>query len=113
MHELSLLEDVRNIIENHALKQNFTKVTQVTLEIGKLSCVDPDALRFAFDVVMKGSLAENAKLFITELNGIGMCGQCGQKSVMGAIYDPCPTCGNPVVKIIQGMDMKVKDLLVV
>lgn len=112
MHELSLLENVREILEDHAVNQNFSKITQVTLEIGKLSCVEPEALRFGFDVVMKGSLAEHAELFITELDGLGLCQQCGQQSVMKTLHDPCASCGSPDVKILQGMEMKIKDLVV-
>ncbi len=113
MHELSLLENVREILESHALSQNFSKVTQVTLEIGKLSCVEPDALRFGFDVVMKDSLADGAELIISELNGLAVCRQCGQQSVMEALYDPCSWCGSPKVDVIQGLDMKIKDLMVI
>lgn len=113
MHELSLLENVREILENHALSQNFTKVTQVTLEIGKLSCVEPDALRFGFDVVMKGSLAENAELNISDLAGLGICRQCGLQIEMETSHDPCSNCGSPFVKIIQGAEMKIKDLIVI
>jgi hydrogenase nickel incorporation protein HypA/HybF len=112
MHELSLLENVREILEEHAVSQNFTKVTQVTLEIGKLSCVEPEALRFGFDVVMKGSLAENAELFITELDGLGLCQQCGQQ-VMEKLYEPCAWCGSPDVKVLQGREMKIRDLVVI
>jgi hydrogenase nickel incorporation protein HypA/HybF len=112
MHELSLLENVREILKEHAVSQNFTKVTQVTLEIGKLSCVEPEALRFSFDVVMKGSLAENATLIITELEGLGLCLQCGQQSIMETLHNPCASCGRPDVKILQGMEMRVKDLVV-
>lgn len=113
MHELSLLENVREILENHALKQNFSRVAKVTLEIGKLSCVEPEALRFGFDVVMKDSLAENAELIITELNGLGLCRQCRQQMEMETLYDPCVYCGSPFVKIIQGTEMKIKDLIVI
>jgi hydrogenase nickel incorporation protein HypA/HybF len=113
MHELSLLENVREILEEHAVSQNFSKVTQVTLEIGKLSCVEPDALRFSFDVVMKGSLAENATLIMTELDGLGLCQQCGQQLVMETLYEPCASCGSPDVKIVQGREMKIKGLVVV
>ena len=113
MHELSLLENVREILEEHAANQHFSKVSRVTLEIGKLSCVDPEALRFGFDVVMKGSLAENAELFITVLNGIGLCQQCGQQSVMETLYEPCASCDSPDVKILQGREMKIRDLVVV
>ena len=112
MHELSLLENVREILEDHAVKQNFSKVTKVTLEIGKLSCIEPDALRFGFDVVMKDSLAENAELIITELNGLGLCHHCRQQIEMETLHDPCVYCGSPFVKIIQGTEMKIKDLIV-
>jgi hydrogenase nickel incorporation protein HypA/HybF len=113
MHELSLLENVRKILEDHAESQKFSKVIKVTLEIGKLSFVEPDALRFGFDVVMDGSLAENAELTISEVAGLGICQQCGLQVEMEASFDPCPHCGSTFVKIIQGADMKVKDLTVI
>jgi len=113
MHELSLLENVREILENHALSQNFTKVTKVTLAIGKLSSVEPDALRFGFDVVMKDSLAENAELIISDIAGLGICQQCSQQVEMETSYDPCPHCGSCLVKVIQGAEMKIKDLCVI
>ena len=113
MHELSLLENVREILEDHAVSQNFSNVTKVTLEIGKLSCVEPDALRFGFDVVMKDSLAENAELIISELNGLGLCQQCQKQIKMETLYDPCVYCGSPFVTVIQGTEMKIKDLIVI
>jgi len=113
MHELSLLENVRKILEDHAASQKFSKVIKVTLEIGKLSFVEPDALRFGFDVVMNGSLAENAELTISEVAGLGICPQCGLQVEMETSFDPCPHCGSTFVKIIQGADMKVKDLTVI
>jgi len=112
MHELSLLENVREILEDHAITQQFSKVNQVTLAVGKLSCVEPEALRFGFDVVMKGSLAENAELIITELPGLGECRQCQQQIDLLNLYDPCPHCGSPFVTVLQGTEMKIKDLIV-
>src|ERR1035437_1437601 len=109
MHELSLLENVREILESNALSQKFSKVTQVTLEIGKFSNVEPDALRFCFDVVMKDSLAENAELIISELHGLGICQQCQQQIEIQTLYDTCVYCGSPYVKVIQGAEMKIKD----
>lgn len=112
MHEISLLENVREILEDHAISQHFCKVNQVTLEIGKLSCVEPDALRFGFDVVMNGSLAENAVLIITELPGLGECRQCQQQTEMETLHDPCKLCGSPFLTVLQGSEMKIKDLIV-
>jgi hydrogenase nickel incorporation protein HypA/HybF len=76
MHELTLLESVREILESHALSEKFTQVRKITLEIGKVSCVEPEELRFGFDVVMKDSLAENTELVIAEIPGLGACQRC-------------------------------------
>lgn len=112
MHEISLLENVRDILEEHALSQQFNKITQIRLEIGRLSCVEAEALRFGFAAVMQGSLAENAELIISELDGLGYCQRCQRQVRMTNLFDPCDQCGNPLTDIIQGMEMKIKDLIV-
>jgi len=113
MHEISLLENVREILEDHALSQNFSKVNKITLEIGQLSCVEVDALRFGFDVVMKGTLAEGAELVLTEQQGQGICKKCHQTIPLENLYDPCLLCGNPFVDVSQGNSLKIKDLNVI
>jgi len=112
MHELSLLENVREILEQHAVSQQFSKVCQVTLAVGQLSCVEAEALRFGFDVVMQGSLAEGAELIITELPGVGFCNQCQQQTGLPTLYAPCQHCASPLVTVLSGAEMKIKDLLV-
>lgn len=113
MHELSLLESVREILEAEAISQNFSKVTQITLEIGKLSCVEPEALRFGFDVVMKDSLAENAKLVIIEQKGLGFCQNCGTEAQMDSLHEPCHGCGSFGLTVTKGNEMKIQDLMVI
>ena len=110
MHELSLLENVREIIEQQAINQNFTKVTCVTLDIGALSSVEPEAIRFGFDVVMQGSLAEQAELVIEQSPGIGICEKCRQQVTLSTLYQPCPLCEHFAVTILHGTDMKIKTL---
>jgi len=70
-----------------ALSQSFSKVTQVTLEIGRFSNVEPEALRFCFDVVMEGSLAEDAELIIAEVDGLRVCQQCRRQLAMTTLYE--------------------------
>ncbi len=113
MHELSLLENVREILQDHAGSQNFTQVKKITLEIGELSCVEPEALRFAFDVVMKDSLAAQAKLILTKQKGLGICQRCQQSTPLKNLYDSCIFCEHPFITVIQGHEMKIKDLIVI
>lgn len=113
MHEISLLESVLETLEDQARQQNFSQVKQITLEIGALSCVAVDALRFGFDVVMKNTLAENAELLITEVAGQGRCAKCQQLVELETLHDPCSHCGAFGVTVTQGEQMRIKELKVI
>ena len=112
MHEISLLENMREILEEEALTKGFNKVSKITLEIGSLSCIEPEALRFGFAVVMKDTLAQTAELDIREVPGLGFCPKCKKQIEMENLYDPCSCCGLPLTEIIQGREMNIKELLV-
>lgn len=112
MHEMSLADSVLQIIEESARTQHFRKVRTVVLEIGQLSAVEPDAMRFCFDAVMRGTLAEGAELQIIATPGAGRCLECGTVAAMQERYGLCPACGSPRLQITAGERMRVKDLAV-
>jgi hydrogenase nickel incorporation protein HypA/HybF len=112
MHEMSLAESVLQIIEESARTQNFKHVRFVVLEIGKMAAVEPDAMRFCFDAVVRGTLAEGAQLQIIETPGAGICLACDAQVEMQEQYGLCPACGSPRLKITAGNHMRVKDLAV-
>jgi hydrogenase nickel incorporation protein HypA/HybF len=110
MHEMSLAEGVLQILEDAARDQQFSKVKTVWLEIGRLSSVEPEAMRFCFDAVTRGSLAEGAALEIIDVTGIGRCLNCGESVEIAAVYDACPACGGYPVNPTGGTEMKIKEL---
>ncbi|MCL2469499.1 MAG: hydrogenase maturation nickel metallochaperone HypA [Alphaproteobacteria bacterium] len=69
MHEVSLCESILRIIEKQAEKENFEKVLSLTLSVGHQSGASAESLLFAFPLVAKNTLAENAKLIIKETPG--------------------------------------------
>ena len=112
MHEMSLAENLLQIFETSAITQKFHRVRGVVLEIGKLSAVEPEAMRFCFDIVMRGTLAEDALLDIIETTGEGCCKNCSAVFAMDALYGLCPVCDSPHLEITAGRQMRVKDLSV-
>ena len=110
MHEMSLCESVLEILEEHAGRERFSSVKRVWLEIGALSCAEPEAMRFSFDVVMKGTLAEGAKLEIIEVPAMARCEQCSQDVEVAGYGDPCPLCGSERLDIRGGDQLRVKEL---
>ena len=110
MHEMSLCQNILEILEDQAVQQSFSRVDRVHLSVGTMSGVELEALRFGFDVVMKGSLAEDAKLEITCPQAMAWCMACGKSVPVSARYDPCPECGSHQLQITDGDTLKIKEL---
>ena len=109
MHELSLAQSMLAIVEQSAQDGGFRKVAAIRLEIGRLSCVMPEALRFCFESVTRGSLAEGARLEIIEIAGEGCCPRCGATLPLDELYGICPDCGIPL-EVTAGTEMRLKEL---
>lgn len=110
MHEMSLAMGVLQIVEEAARAQRFRRVRSVLLEIGELSMVEAEAMRFCFDAVSRGTLAEGAVLNVVEVAGLGLCFNCNMTVPLAALYDPCPACGGHPVQATGGTEMRVKEL---
>ncbi len=109
MHELALVENLREIIEAEAERQGFRRVKIVRLAVGQLSCVAPEALEFCFDAVMAGSLADGARLELLLVPGRGHCRRCGQHVAMAELYDLCPVCLVPLT-VAEGLEVRLEEL---
>ncbi|WP_332889080.1 hydrogenase maturation nickel metallochaperone HypA [Methyloprofundus sedimenti] len=107
---MSLCESVLEILEQQSRQQHYSKVSRVWLEIGALSSVEPDAMRFCFDAVMQGSLAENARLEIVTVRGQAWCLQCNKNVLIEQRYDTCPACGGFQLQVNDGEQMRIKEL---
>lgn len=110
MHEMSLAEGVLQLVEDTAKRESARRVKLVVLEIGRMSSVQPEALRFCFDAVTRGSLAEDAALEIVDVPGAGWCMQCAATVPMSELYGACPTCGSHQVQPTGGTEMRVKEI---
>jgi len=113
MHEISLCEGILQIVEDAAKRDAFSAVRRVRLEIGRFSGIEVGALRFGFDVVMKGSLAEGAALEIIEVPGEAYCFDCGESVAVSERFDPCPRCGGARLSPTGGTEMRIRDLEVI
>lgn len=110
MHELSLAYSAIDVIEEAAKRESFSRVKVLRMEIGRLSCVEPEALRFAFESAAAGTCADGAQLEIDLVSGSGACPACGAAVAMEQVYDLCPHCGGHPLRVLRGMEMRVKHL---
>jgi hydrogenase nickel incorporation protein HypA/HybF len=105
LHELSLTQNLIEIAEEHARRENATVITSVTIEIGALSGVMPEAVEFAFEACTKDTLADGATLEIRRIPALGRCQQCSQECAMESLLDGCSACDSYALDILKGQEM--------
>lgn len=106
MHELAITQ---NIVELVADRAQGAKVQKVSLEIGKLSAIMPDAVRFCFDVCSKSTVLEGAFLEIIEIPGLARCRKCGAEFSLEQPFGIC-SCGSIELDLISGQELKIKQM---
>ena len=107
---MSLALSILQIVEDAARAPRFERVRSVWLALGDLAAVEAEAMRFCFDAVGRGTLAEGATLNVIRVLGEGLCFNCNQTVPLAALYDPCPVCGGHPVQATGGTEMRVKEL---
>ena len=110
MHEFGIAQSLLEIVEQQALPYQGAKVIKVQLRIGKLSGILPDALRFAFEALSTGGVAEGAFLVIEEVPLRIRCDQCGKVSVVDDSFMICPYCGLTDVELIEGRELEIRSM---
>jgi hydrogenase nickel incorporation protein HypA/HybF len=107
MHELGITRNVVAIVSERAQGQ---RVLRVTLEVGRLSGMFAEAIRFCFDVCSKGTPLAGAVLEIVDVEGRGHCDACGAEPVMTAPLGRCPVCREPRLRMVAGTELKIKEM---
>jgi hydrogenase nickel incorporation protein HypA/HybF len=110
MHEVGIMQNTLDIALEYARKQGASRIHRIVLRVGELSGVVPEALSFAFDVVMQGTIAQNAQLQIEYLPILCYCPTCQQEFQPTDWIFECPQCHQICTEIRQGKELELSSM---
>jgi hydrogenase nickel incorporation protein HypA/HybF len=108
VHELAIAEGLVDAVIERLPGQ---RVTCVRLEIGALSGVVADSVRFCFDLVTEGTNLEGAALEIAQPTAVCHCRICDEDFAPDGPIVMC-SCGSAEVTILAGRDLKITSVQV-
>ncbi len=111
MHEMSIVANIVEIVEDEAIKVNAEKITEIELDIGTVSGIEIDALNFAFESIKPKTMLKNAEVKINIIKAKSKCEDCNYIFETDTVYNLCPECDSYKTDIIQGKEMKIKSFL--
>ncbi|MHA1271609.1 MAG: hydrogenase maturation nickel metallochaperone HypA [Candidatus Helarchaeota archaeon] len=123
MHEFGTAQAIVKTITRVGIQNGAKKITEVYLEIGDLTFLVPEQLKFSFDIAAKGTIAEGANFKITRIKAKIKCQKCGYQGDLnfestGNLLDmevsltDCPKCGKKDLEIIGGRELNIKNIKV-
>ena len=109
MHELSITQSVVTAVTQ---RLRDARVRRIRLEVGQLSGLVPDSVRFCFEMVAAGTTCEGAVLEIDEPPGRARCRTCGTPFETAEVLPLCP-CGSADVEVQGGQELRIREVEVV
>ncbi|MBW9221074.1 hydrogenase maturation nickel metallochaperone HypA [Methanothermococcus sp. SCGC AD-155-M21] len=119
MHELSyatsMLNTILDTVNNYDdfKDKSIKKVSKINLEIGELTFINIEQLKFAFEVVSQSTLCEGAEIEVEHIKPKVLCNNCGYEGDLNAKDEfdiACPRCQSLSLKIKGGKEFNIKNI---
>lgn len=112
MHELAITKGIIDIVSSEAESKGFSRVLEITLQVGEYSGLVPECIREFFPIAAAGTVAEHAALNIETLGARFKCLDCGYEGDADRKNACCPACRSTALKMTAGREFYVDSLKV-
>ena len=117
MHELSMADAIVKTVLDAAEKNQAEQILEVTIEIGKLTMLNPEQLRFLLEVLTEDTLLEGSEIILEEIPVEIVCKSCNYAGLTDLddsdhylLIVKCPECGERDLEVTAGRECNIKNI---
>ena len=107
MHEFGIASAILEAVKTEAALHPEARFVKVGLKIGELAGVNPDALSFCFESLLRGTELEPLALEIEPSPRRHRCPKCNRTFTVVDYETHCPECGEARTKCIGGDELEI------
>lgn len=107
MHELGIAAAILEKVEAEARRRPGARFTRVGVRVGEISGVDPDALSFGFECLVKDTTFDDLALEIESCPRVQRCSHCANDFPAADSMTACPKCGAADTTCIGGEELDI------
>ncbi len=105
VHELGLAENTLDLALMHLARLGAEKIVALTIRVGALSGVDGEALRYALEIITRGTAAEQAAIHLEDVRPVCYCVHCEESFDVEVPSYACPRCGKLSANLLAGNEL--------
>lgn len=98
MHELGIAQEMLKIAFDYANKNQAKRITAFNIVMSAAVDESEDSLRFHFENLMRGTMAEGAKIEIERVPVQAQCIDCGNEFALESLGVICPKCNSARIR---------------
>ncbi len=110
MHELSIAQNIIQIVNSSVDKDKLGFVEKIYLKIGLLSNVLTESLNFSYTSVVENTPLKNSRLVIELIPIKIRCNDCNEINTTNDFIFSCPNCKSPEIKVISGDEIIISSI---
>lgn len=110
MHELSIAQNIIDIVQENLAPDQRQVVKTVRVKVGKLTNILVDSLMFGFEALAKETNLEGVTLEVEQLPLRIKCNDCGKETDLDDYAFSCPVCDSSAIKVISGQELLVQEI---
>ena len=111
MHELSIALRIVESLNDELAEEEDLTVSAVTIQVGALTGLVPEALQFSWDMATENSLLQGSKLNIEWVDAAGFCPECSvERTITNLQSFRCPVCRTPIQQVTGGNELEILTL---
>lgn len=110
MHELSLAQNIIEIVRQHIPNDLEYGIKAVKVKVGDCSGVVPESLEFCFKTLTLGTMLEKSQLIIEHIPFVIQCHNCQSSSSNEVGLAICTYCGSTNTVIVSGTELQVVEI---
>lgn len=111
MHELSIVEALIEQVQEEVKRAGVEgRIAKLELSIGRLSGVNADSIRFAFELLAADSILAGAEIVISEPKAVCRCNSCHAETEIEDLLLQCPCCSSEDVVIDGGKELLLQSI---
>ena len=107
MHELGIAESILNRATRESALRGEARITGIGIRVGELSGVDPSALSFAWEALVKDTPLEDVVLEIDFRKRTQRCAACAREFESNMLFSACPDCASEETICISGDELDI------
>jgi hydrogenase nickel incorporation protein HypA/HybF len=110
MHELSIAQNIVEIIQQRIPESEWKQVTTVRVKVGTVAGIVPDSLKFSFQAITAESALCNARLITERIPFRIHCRVCNTTTENEDGFAICGECESTDIQILSGTELHIVEI---